>query len=103
MSPISGTAPGRISRSSSISVQVSLPIPWHAASRSRHGLVGRVVPGCDQLGTVEVLLRRVVPEPVLARLVALDDRVPGVSGMVAGVLRRGRVTATDVATTRATA
>ena len=85
------------------SVEVSLPIPRHASRWARHGLVGRVVPGCDQLGAVEVLLRRVVPEPFLAWLVALDDRVLRVGGMVARVLGWGRVAATDVATTRATA
>jgi hypothetical protein len=39
-----------------------------------------------KLWTVEVLLRRVVPEPVLARLVALHDRVLGFGCVVAGVL-----------------
>ena len=84
-------------------MQSSLPIPRHAACRSWHWLVERVVPWRDQLGTVEVQLGRVVKEPVFVGLVALDDRVPCLGRMVACVLGWGRVTAADVSTTRAAA
>jgi hypothetical protein len=70
------------------SVQVSLPVSWHAAARSWYRLVQRVMQGWSQVRTGEVLLGRVVPEPVLARLVASDDRVPRVGRVAAGVLRR---------------
>lgn len=52
-------------------------------------MVERMVAGRGKLGTVPELLRRVIPEPLLARLIALDDRMPCVSGMVACVLRWG--------------
>ena len=86
-----------------LSVQSPLPIPWHAARGSWHRLVERVVPGRDQLGTVEVLLGRVVPEPIFVRLVTLDDRVRRVGRVMTCVLGWGRVTAADMSTTRATA
>src|ERR1700730_15485975 len=86
-----------------LSVQSSLPISGHGARRSWHRLLERVVSGRDQLGAVEILLGGVVKEPVFVRLVALHDRVPRVGRMVTGVLRWGRVTASDVSTTRAAA
>ncbi len=84
-------------------VEMPLPVAWHATFRSRHRLIERVVSGRGQLRAVEVLLCRVVPEPVLARLVTLNDGVRFAGGMVTCVLRRGRVTAADVSTTRAAA
>ena len=69
---------------------------------SWHWLIERVVQGRDQLGAVEVLLGRVVPEPIFLRFVTLDDRVPCVGRMVTCMLGWGRVTAADVSTTRAT-
>ena len=72
-----------------MSVQSSLPVPGHAPRGSWHRLVERMVAGRGKLGTVPELLRRVIPEPLLARLIALDDRMPCVSGMVACVLRWG--------------
>ncbi|CAN5212257.1 hypothetical protein BH18ACT5_BH18ACT5_01440 [soil metagenome] len=44
-----------------------------------------------------VTLARVVPEPFLAGLVTLNDRMPGSSRVVAGVLRRRRVATADMA------
>jgi hypothetical protein len=85
------------------SVQVSLPVSWHAAARSRYGLVQRVMLGRGQVRTGEVLLGPEVPEPVLARLVAPDDRVPRVGRVVTGMLRWRRVAAADVAAGRAPA
>ena len=70
-----------------MSVQSCRPVPGHAARGSWHRLVERMVAGRGKLGTVPELLRRVIPEPLLARLIALDDRMPCVSGMVACVLR----------------
>src|SRR6187401_2386757 len=73
-----------------------LPVRWHAASRSGHGLVERVVMWWSEDGTLEELLGRVVPEPVLARLEALDDRMAFSRGMPTRVLRRRRVAAADM-------
>lgn len=76
-------------------MQLVLPVGRHPTGRSGHGLVQRVVVRWRQRRSFEVLLARVVPEPVLARFVAVDDRMPGVVGVVAGVLRRRRVAAAD--------
>src|SRR5664280_2429103 len=78
------------------SVQVALPVSGHAPGRSGHRLVDRVVLRRSQDGTVGVLLRGVVPEPVLVRLVAADHGMPGVGRVVARVLRGRRITAANV-------
>jgi hypothetical protein len=49
-------------------------------------LVERVMAGRRHDWTDYVLLYRVVPEPVLAGLETLHDRVPGIGRMVTGVL-----------------
>jgi hypothetical protein len=59
-------------------------------------LIERVVSGWCELRSVEVVAVRVVVEPLFSWLVALDDGMPGVAGMVGGVLRRRVVTAADV-------
>src|SRR6185369_2958593 len=56
-----------------------------------------------ELGAVVVLGLAVVPEPVLARLEAADDRVTARGRVGGGVLGRGRVTAADVAALGTTA
>lgn len=75
---------------------MSLPVSRHATPRSRDRLVDRMVMWRRQLWTVDVLLRRVVEEPVLAGLIALDDGVSAFLRMVARVLGWGGVAATDV-------
>ena len=67
-------------------VQLALPVRWHAASRTRHGLAERMVMRRSEDGTLEHLLGRVIPEPVLAGLEALDDRMAFSGGMPARVL-----------------
>src|SRR5581483_6204342 len=52
---------------------------------------------------VVVVLARVVPEPGLARLEALHDRVPGLGRVPARVLLRRRVAAADMPALRAPA
>jgi len=84
-------------------MQLSLPSHGHLAGRSRHRLIERVVVRRSQRGPLEELLRLVVPEPVLARLVALDDRVSASSGVATCMLRWGRVATADVAAVRAAA
>src|SRR5215207_8048641 len=73
----------------------------NASGRARHWLVEGPMMGRRQDWTLDDLLRRVVPEPVLARLVALGDWMPSIRGVVAGVLRGRRVATTHVAAPRA--
>ena len=85
------------------SVQLPLPVWRHAAGRSRHGLVERVLARRSQERALEILLCRVVPEPLLARLVALDDRMSPADGVVTRMLRWRRVATTDMAAMRTAA
>lgn len=68
------------------SVELLLPILGHATSRTRDGLVERVMARLRQDGTLEVLLGGVVPEPVLLGLEGLDDGMAFGGGMAARVL-----------------
>jgi hypothetical protein len=67
-------------------MQLIFPVAGDATGWSGHGLVERVMMGRSQDGSLEILLRRVVPEPVLARLVALGDGVLRSAGMSARML-----------------
>ena len=67
---------------------MTLPVSGHPTRGSRHRLVERVVTGWSEGRSLEVLLGAVVPEPILARLEALDDRMTGFSRVAAGVLGR---------------
>jgi hypothetical protein len=78
------------------SVELTPPVFGHETSGPGHGLVERVVPWRGELGTLRIGLGRVVPEPVLAGLIALDDRVPFSHRVTAGVLRGRRVATPDV-------
>lgn len=78
------------------SVQVSLPIPWNAAARSGRWLIEGVLVRGGQDGSVAEVLRREVPEPLFSGLEALDHLVPGDSGVLGGMLRRGGVATPDV-------
>jgi len=51
----------------------------------------------SQDGTLEIFLGGVIPEPVLARLVAPDDRMSRINGVMTRVLRWRRVATTDMA------
>jgi hypothetical protein len=91
-------------RRSWTSVQLLLPFIGYAAGWSRHGLVAGVMPRRSQDGAVvDVFIGLVVPEPVLARLVALDNRMLRISGVVTGMLRWRRVAATDMTAVRTAA
>src|ERR1700722_2141066 len=92
---------GRLSGGAS--VEVALPVGRHPAGRARGGLAERMVLGRGQRRPVVVLLGRIVPEPVFARLEAPDDGMAVLLGVVAGVLARRAVAAADMATCRATA
>jgi hypothetical protein len=65
-----------------VSVEVFLPVCGNAAGRSRCRLPARVMRGLRQRRAFVELLSPVVPEPVLPRLEALDDRVPSTPRMV---------------------
>src|ERR1700728_1488887 len=75
---------------------MALPVRWHAAGGTGGGLTERVMQRRRQLGPFVVLVVLVVPEPVLTRLVAPDDRVTTVLGVRAGVLPGRAVAAPDV-------
>ena len=77
-------------------MQLLFPIRRDATGWPRHGLVQRVMSRGCELRTVPNLLGRVIPEPVLIRLVALDNGMASRSGVVAGVLGWRRVAAADV-------
>src|SRR5690348_10212412 len=79
------------------------PVRRHTALRAGSRLVGRVGVRRRELRPVVVGVVRVRPEPVLARLEALDDRVAGLGGMLARMLARRGVAAPDVAARRAAA
>ncbi len=69
-------------------MKVPLPVSRHVTLWSWDGLVEGMMVGGSQLGSVRELIRLVVPEPVLLRLEALDDRVPSLGRMMTRVLRR---------------
>src|SRR2546423_10302984 len=73
------------------SMEAILPVGRHATGRSGDRLIDWVVARRGEWGTVGVLLRGVVPEPVLAGLVALHDWMSGRGGMPARMLRWRRI------------
>jgi hypothetical protein len=77
-----------ISRERTALVEVPLPVGWDCAGRARYGLVARVTVGRGQRRPLEELTGAVVVEPVLARLKALEHRVPGRLEVRRGVLAR---------------
>ena len=79
------------------SVQVARPVMRHAFGGPEHRLVDWVMLRRSEDGTFGVAFRRVVPEPVLARLVAPDDSMPRVDRVVACVPRGRRIAAADLA------
>ena len=59
------------------SMQVVLPVGWNAAGWAWYRLVNGVVQRRRGPRTFHVLVGAVVPEPILARLEAADNRVTG--------------------------
>jgi len=55
--------------------------------RTRNRLIGRMMARRSQGGPFVVLIRRVVPEPVLTRFEGLHQRMAAGARMLAGVLR----------------
>jgi hypothetical protein len=68
------------------SMQVLLPVVRHTVGWSGHGLVERMVMRRDEFGTVDVIVRGIVVEPVFARLEAVDHRVACARSVLPGVL-----------------
>jgi len=68
-----------------MSVEVTLPIPGHPTRGSRHQLVERVMMRRSKGWTLDVLPGGVVPEPVLAGLVGLGDRMISLAGVAVRV------------------
>ncbi|CRK52910.1 hypothetical protein RHCRD62_50113 [Rhodococcus sp. RD6.2] len=77
-------------------MNVVAPVQRYPALRSRRGLIQWVVPGLGEFRSLVHPLGPVVPEPVLARLVALYERVTGRGGVRRRVLRGRRIAAPDV-------
>ena len=94
-----GTRPGGapVTPAEGGSVQVPLPTSGYATPRTGDRLFVRVMVGRSQCRANRVALGFIVPEPVFAGLVALDDRVPDIGRVVAGVLGWRRVATADVA------
>src|SRR4051794_35199362 len=82
-------------------MDLAAPVRWYPTRGPRRRLVGRAVLRVGQPGAVVVVLGRVVPEPVLAGLEALDDGMTGLGRVLGRVLHRGRVAAADVPALRA--
>jgi hypothetical protein len=82
-------------------MQLLIPVDGYATDRSGHRLVQRMVIRWNQFGAVDVVLDCVVPEPVLARLEAVDDAMARTRRVVPGVLGRRGVATADVAATSA--
>jgi hypothetical protein len=68
-------------------MEMALPIRRHPPGGSRRRLVERMMLWEGQRRAVVELLGAAVPEPVLARFEAADQRMPGLGCVVAGVLR----------------
>jgi len=78
-----------------------LPVRWHRAGGTWHGLIERVVSWLGEPRTVGELAGPVVVEPVLPGLEALDHRMVSVGVVSAGVLAGRVVAAADVTASRA--
>src|SRR4051812_4552410 len=80
----------------STSVEVVLPVRRYGAVGAWGRLVGRMALVAGQHGAVVRLVVAVVPEPVLPRLEAGDQRVTGLLPVRGGVLGGRGVAAADV-------
>jgi hypothetical protein len=81
-------------------VKLRLPVCRHRAVRSRHRLIHRMRMRSGKLGAGEGFFCTVVVKPMLARLEALDDRVPRGGEMFRGMLTWRAVAAADVTALR---
>ena len=71
------------------SVQALLPVARDPARRAWRRLVQGMVPWRGKRWAFDLVLGDVVPEPILARLVALGDRMTGIRSVMARVLGWG--------------
>ena len=69
-------------------MKAAAPVVRHPAGRTRRGLVVGVAGGLGESWAVIDLLGGEAVEPVLARLEALDELVPGLAIVRRRVLRR---------------
>jgi hypothetical protein len=70
------------------SVEVILPVCGDGVGRAGNRLVERMVLRRSELGSLHVVIGRIVVEPVLVRLEGADDWVTGRRSMMTGVLGR---------------
>src|SRR5579859_1056192 len=82
------------------SVQPAPPVFWYPAGGAGHGLIQWMVVRRAEGRAFEVLLPGVVPEPILAGLEALNDRVSMLRRVSTRVPRGRRIAAADVAALR---
>src|SRR5580658_980131 len=81
--------------------QEGLPVGGDPSGRPGHTLVEGMVLGWGEAGPFQVLAGPIVPEPVLPRLEAADDRVTGRLRMRGRVLAQRIVATSDVPALRA--
>lgn len=84
-------------------VQQILPVAWHSSARTRCWLRTGMRLRWRQGRAIKLGLRLKVPEPVLARLEAANHWMPRMLEVFCGMLARGVVATTDVATFSAAA
>jgi hypothetical protein len=77
-------------------MEVPLPVSWDLPARTRRRLIERMMLRWGERGPLVELLGVVAPEPVLARLEAANHWVLVSGGVLARVLRGGRIAAADV-------
>lgn len=77
-------------------VQMELPVRGHTSGGTGCGLFLRMTRGLGQWRSVRKRFLTKVVEPVLAGFKTLDDAVPTLSKMSAGMLARRRVATADV-------
>jgi hypothetical protein len=77
-------------------VQARFPVGWHPSRGSRYGLIFGMRLRRKQLHTFDHPLLPVIVRPVLTRLKARYNRMPGRCRMLGCMLTRGAVTASDV-------
>ena len=66
-------------------MEVTLPVPGHPTGGSRYRLVKRVMMRRSKGWALDVLTGGMIPEPVLAGLEGLGDRMIGLAGVAVRV------------------
>jgi hypothetical protein len=92
------------SHHSAVSVhQKLLPIGGNSSRWSRYRLIERVVQRWRESGSIEELVRAIVPKPIFTGLKTSDNWVTGRMGVCCRMLSQRVIAAPDVAALRAAA